>query len=130
MDIGALGNRDERDAAVRDVERRAGVGINPGTKNHVRLKVSEGVLQIAADGGCHEQVIYRAADLREVGRGYPAGAQRSIFRPGRKILAIPRENGARRQGADLEMRFERVKYSRVIQATVGLSYRGEEIRQE
>jgi len=82
MDIGALGDGDERDAAIGEVDCGAGVGVNPGAKEDVRPEVAEGLLEGMAQGGGHEQVVYGATDLWEVGGAHPARVEWGVLGTG------------------------------------------------
>ena len=99
MNIGALGDGNDRDAAMGEMDGGAAVGINPGAEDHVRLEVAEGLLKSITQRGGHEEMVYRAADLGQVGGRNPAGPEGEIIGPRGEALAAPWQNGAWREDA-------------------------------
>jgi hypothetical protein len=130
VDVGALGDGYDREAAIGELKGGAGIGKNPGTKDDMGIEFLKGFLEGGAEGGRHEQVIGRAADFWKVNGGYPAGLERFIFPAWGEVIACPGECGTRGEDADIEMGTEGVEKRGVIQAAVGLGGGGEEIREE
>jgi hypothetical protein len=127
VDVGALGDGDDGEAAIGEMEGGTGIGKNPGAEDYLRIKIEQGLLEGGAEGIRHEEVIRGAADFWKVRGGDPLGLERGILRACGELFVSPGEHGTRRKDADFEMSTEGVEERRVIQAPVGLGGGGEEV---
>jgi hypothetical protein len=130
MDVGALGDRCDWDAAGGEAEGGDGVRENPGAEEDRRAEVVVEPLEVAAERGGHEQVIGGVADLWEIGGAAPARVEGSVAGAGLENGAGPREGGAGGEDADVEFRGEGVKERGVIETAVGFGLCGEQVREK